>query len=189
MREVRFRVCIESSSRPIKYGSWPKIARCSKILYCKNFHWTQRTSRLLFLWNFLRGSSIIEQIKIKQLKLQLWTCAAPPLLFKHWLLYFNQVEKTMLFFKYLLTTFAVANAFMPSPSHRGVVTSRNSFGSAIQQRWVWMRKGWCVVLIWWDFQRWISLRRVGGFAERTRKCDCDFVPLCFYYYIISYDDI
>lgn len=39
----------------------------------------------------------------------------------------------MIFFKYLLTSFAVANAFMPSPAHRGAVSTRNSFGSAIQQ--------------------------------------------------------
>ena len=45
----------------------------------------------------------------------------------------NTPRKTMMF-KYLLTSFAVANAFMPSPSHRGAVTSRQSFGSAIQQK-------------------------------------------------------
>jgi 2,3-bisphosphoglycerate-dependent phosphoglycerate mutase len=39
----------------------------------------------------------------------------------------------MLFFQYLLTSFAVANAFMNSPSQR-VVTPSRSFGSAIQQR-------------------------------------------------------
>lgn len=39
----------------------------------------------------------------------------------------------MLFFQTLLTSFAVANAFMNSPSQR-VVTPSRSFGSAIQQR-------------------------------------------------------
>mmetsp|Transcript_125 Transcript_125/g.202 ORF Transcript_125/g.202 Transcript_125/m.202 type:complete len:312 (-) Transcript_125:185-1120(-) len=39
----------------------------------------------------------------------------------------------MIFFQYLVTSFAVANAFMNSPSQR-VVTPSRSFGSAIQQR-------------------------------------------------------